>query len=149
VIPNPNPNPNTVSPFSKSEIALGLLLMYPQHRVLIADLIPPDEEFASTVYRAMKEAQDEEEVVLSPEISERANILQLFCEKHGFGDWSQSLALREIKNNILHANRELLHIKQRQIADKLLEAQKSGKTADQQKLQTQYLEVLKLSKLAG
>jgi len=132
------------SPFSKVELALGLFFLYPKHKELLQELISPEDPFGSALYQLLKE-----EVDLPREYQERAGLLQLFCEEHGFGEWPESLALREIRQNCRHANREFLQAKQCEIAQELLQARTEGKKAKEKQLETQYQEVLKLSKMAG
>ncbi|MDD5041806.1 MAG: DNA primase [Candidatus Peribacteraceae bacterium] len=139
--------------FSPIEIALGLFLVYPQHRVLLPELIEPEGGFASVLYRALKAAPegriDQQTLSLSPEQHERAAILQLFCEMHGFQDWSDSLATREIRKNCQRANHITLKLKQLEIAQRLKEAHAEGHAVEEAQLSTQYQQVLKLAKMAG
>ncbi len=142
-------------PFSPCEITLGIFLLYPQLNSLLSELIAPEEEFAVALYTALKNlpvtaAGDDvlSKLDLSQPHRERASILQLFCEEHGFGTWSELMAPREIRSNIITANREFLHKKQLDITQKLLTAQRSGKKADEELLRTQYQQLLKLSAMA-
>lgn len=139
--------------FSAAEIALGLLFLYPAMRNLLEEIIPPEEPFATLLYEAMKSLPADQELTadalaLEPEAKERVSILQLFCEQHAFGTWSELLAPREIRRNILSANRELLRKKQREISDKLMAAQKGGKQGEEELLRTQYQQLLKLAHMA-
>lgn len=139
--------------FSPVEVALGLFLVYPQHRLLLPELIPPEEGFAGALYESLKAAPAEEVSVqalpLTEEQRERAAILQLFCEVHGFQEWSDSLAIREIRKNCQRANHVTLKLKQLQIARLLKEAHVDGRLAEEAQLSTQYQQVLKLAKMAG
>lgn len=139
--------------FSPIEIVLGLFLLYPEQRVLFPELIAPEEGFASVLYEAIKGAPDGpiplDSLTLTPEQRERAEILQLFCEMHGFQEWSESLALREIRKNCQRANHITLRLKQLKIAQRLKEAHAEGRTAEEAQLSTQYQQVLKLAKMAG
>lgn len=140
------------SGFSSSEIALGLFFLYPNERELLKELIEPTEEFANKLYRSLLGAQGDvspENLALEPQEKERAAILILFCEEHGFGDWSQSLAEREIRKNCKRVNREILLHKQMEIARKLKEAKLTGKIAEEAVLATQYQQVLKLTQMAS
>jgi DNA primase len=138
--------------FSRAEIVLGLILLFPQHRGLLAELIEPEEGTAAALHRALRSRGDGEDLsggldLLSGEERERVGILQLFCEHHGFAEWSESLALQEIRRNCAAANREFLQRKQQEIARRLLEAHRSGKATEEAQLQTQYQQVLKLSRM--
>jgi len=139
--------------FSPIEIALGLFLVYPQHRALLPELIPPEEGFAVVLYEALKSAPegkiDMQALPLTTEQRERTAILQLFCEMHGFQDWSDSLAVREIRKNCQRANHITLRLKQLQIAQRLKEAHADGHSIEEAQLSTQYQQVLKLAKMAG
>lgn len=148
------PPPGTI--FSAVEVTLGLFLLYPRHRSLLQEMIPPEEGMAAALYAALKEhaqsnaAGDEgiDVLGLAPEARERATILALYCEEHDFGVWGESLALREIRRNCLHANRELLRSKQREITERLVEARRDGKIIDEEMLRTQYQQLLKLAQMA-
>ncbi|MEI8230631.1 MAG: DNA primase [Candidatus Peregrinibacteria bacterium] len=140
----------SVDHLSPMEIVLGLFLVYPQHRALLPELIPPDEGFAQHLFQFLKSTIAEEEVVaLSQEDQERAGILQLFCEVHGFADWSENMALREIRKNCQRANRITLKVKQLEITGRLKEAHMQGKFAEEAQLSNQYQQILKLAKMAG
>lgn len=139
--------------FSPIEIVLGLFLVYPQHRMLLPELIEPEGGFASVLYQALKAAPggkiDVQTLTLTTEQRERTAILQLFCEMHGFQDWSDSLATREIRKNCQRANHITLRLKQLQIAQRLKEAHAEGHAVEEAQLSTQYQQVLKLAKMAG
>ncbi|MDD5103309.1 MAG: DNA primase [Candidatus Peribacteraceae bacterium] len=143
----------TSDQFSPIEVALGLFLIYSQHRALLPELIPPEEGFAVVLYEALKSAPDgridQQTLALSAEQHERAAILQLFCEMHGFQEWSDSLAIREIRKNCQRANRITLRLKQLEIAQRLKEAHADGHAVEEAQLSTQYQQVLKLAKMAG
>ncbi len=140
-------------PFSPAEVALGLLLLFPAHRHLQSELIEPEEGMAAALYRALKTAEQGTMAAalgaLPAEFRERLGILQLFCEHHGFGEWSEGMALREIRRNCVSANRVSIRRKQQEITQKLLEARREGRAAEEAQLQTQYQQVLKLSKMAS
>lgn len=132
--------------FSKIEIVLGLFLLYPKHRALLKELIPPDAEgFSKALYTALN---GEGDAGMPEEISERASILHLFCEQHGFVEWSDCMALREIRRNIRNANHETLQRKQEEIARALFEARQADKKAEEKRLEVQYQELIKLSRMA-
>jgi DNA primase len=141
--------------YSAAEIALGLLLVYPQHAPLLADLIAPEEGFALALYTAMKKNLDAgaridiDSLSLDEDAQSQARVLILYCEENTFDEWNDSIAIREIRRNCRLANRDCIHKRQLDITKKLLEARKSGSTTQEQLLSTQYLELLKLSKMAG
>jgi DNA primase len=138
--------------FSKAEVALALFLYYPRLRSMLQHMLPPEEGFPAALYKALKEAPAEatslEDLPLPPEHRERANILHMYGEQYDFGEWSESLAIREIKKNCIAANRELLHTKMQEIAKKILRAKTDGKDEEKALLEVQYQEVMKLMKLA-
>ena len=144
---------SAVSPFSPMELALGLFLLYPRFLPLLKELIPPEEGLALALHAALSKVSPESDDVLAaieltPEDRERTGILHLFCEEHGFGQWSESLAAREIRRNCVHANREMLRRKQQEISRRLLSARKAGSVVEEELLRTQYQQLLKLSKMA-
>jgi DNA primase len=139
--------------FSCTEMAIGLFLCYPDFRNLMQELIVPEEGIEAALYKAIKEAPDG--VPLTVEIldlpatdRERASILQLYCEHHGFMEWSESAAIREIRRSCVLANREMLVARQRRIAEQMRVARREGKQAEEAQLSTQYQQVLKLMKMA-
>ncbi len=138
--------------FSALELALGLFLLHPSCRSLLGELLPPDEEAPSILFQALKQAADGEVDVdmlpLTLEQRERIRILQLFCEQHGFGEWNESMAAREIRKNCQNANHDSLHRKQKQITEKLVKAKQAGSTEDESALRSEFMELLKLAKSA-
>jgi len=149
------------SPFGPLEITLGLFVLHPGLLYLLQEIIPPDGGFAGALFTALRARADAGAVAgaaggdlpgsleLPDAERERLQILLLFCEHHGFADWSQSLAVREIRRNAAHANRECLKRKQEEIVLRLQEARRSGRKAEEAQLSTQYQHVLKLAKMAG
>ncbi len=140
--------------FSSLEIALGLFLCYPQLRQLLRELIEPEEGTPAILYKAIRDLPAEQELRpetldIPQEHRERASVLALYCESHGFNEWSDVLAAREIRKHCKRANRDLLHAKQQQITQKLVEAQRLGKASDEVQLQNQYQQVLRLMKMAS
>ena len=138
--------------FSPEEIAIGMVLCYPQFRELLQEMIAPDKEFAAVLYGCVHDVPDNTPVTVESldvpeEHKERTSLLLLYCEHHGFSEWSESLARKELHTNIMQANRHILRTKQEDISKKLLEAHRSGKTAEAEQLSTQYQQVLKLSKM--
>lgn len=140
--------------FTPSEIALGMFCLFPRLRGIMTELIEPEGEFAAALYASLKSFPLSEEIDpgalgLSPEHAERASILMLFCEHHGFLEWNDTLAAREIRKNCAYANRDLLRGKQREIAEKLTKARQEGKVAEEKLLSTEYQEILKLAKMSN
>lgn len=142
------------SPYSTADIAIGLLLLYPKHLALLQELIPPEEGFAAQLYSVLKSiAADTKNILASLEGSEEllkhARILQLYCEEQGFTEWSEAIAIREIRRNCHHANSDLLRRKQQEITRQLLEARRLGELTQEALLQTQYQQLIKLAKMAN
>lgn len=141
--------------FSSAEIALGIFLTHTRFLPSLTQLIPPDDGFAARLYAALALVKDPKPdwtvdlLGLSPDDAHRAKLLQMFCEQHGFGEWSEGLVVRELRRNCITANRDALRKKQQDIAKKLIEAQTQGRKVDEALLQNQYQQVLKLSKMAA
>ena len=140
--------------FLPIDIALGIIVLHPQLRASLFELIPPEEGFSLVLFEAIRDLPQDallslEALPLPPEYMERAAILLLFCEHHGFREWSQSVAVRELRHNCQRANRDFLKQKQNEISQQLLLANKEGKTAEAQQLSNQYQQLLKLAKMAA
>lgn len=146
------PAVGSTNPFSTLELALGLLMLYPSQRALVAELIAPDDGTAAALHDAVKNAAPGEPVdlaALPAEAQEHARILLLFCEENGFSDWNDSTAAREIRRNCQNANREAIRKKLQDITKEMMAARKGGKAAEEELLRTQYQQVLKMAKIAG
>ncbi len=144
------------SPFSCTEISLGLFLLYPQFTGFLRELIAPEDPFCAALYQCLSSLPEgrerltpEDFAALTPEHRERAGILQLFCEHHGFTNWSDEFARREVRAHARRANHDLIRERQKTIATALLQAQQSGKTMEMERLMIQYQEVIKLAKMAS
>ncbi len=141
--------------FSSVEIALGIFLFYPKLLALLSELIPPPDGMAAALHQALSKPIEAgaritpDMLDLPDEHRERAGILALYCEHHGFTEWSDSLASREIRRNCVSANREMLRLKQQEITRRLVEARGSGKVSEEAQLQNQYQQLLKLMQKAG
>jgi DNA primase len=145
------PQANMISLYSSTELALGLFLVYPRNIALLQELIPPEEGFPAVLYTALRALEGRTDFTadildLADEHRHAATILQLYCEENGFGQWNDSVAIREIRRNCKNANRELLHKKQKDITQRLLEARKTGNTAEEGDLTDQYKQLLQLSR---
>ncbi len=140
--------------FTSLEIALGLFLCYPQLRHLLPELIAPEQGMGAVLYGALKELPPGQDLridtqSLPEEHRERIAVLSLYCEEHAFDDWSESLAVRELRKHCKRANRDALHAKQEEITKRLLDARKGGQQAEEVQLLNQYQQVLKLMKMAS
>lgn len=150
----PDPAAKKEKLFSSIELTLGLFLLFPKHIKLLQELIEPPKGFARSLYESLKELPTDKDDISSEDLSvakedrERVAVLQLYCENLGFNEWSDALAVCEIRRNCKLANRSLIVAKQKEIAAKLQQAQKEGKKAEEEKLHTQYQQVLKLAKMA-
>lgn len=133
--------------FSSTEIALGIFLLFPTLASHIQELIEPEEPFARALYNAIKESPESPRI--PEEHQQQASILAVYCEHHGFTDWSESIALSEIRKNTTKSNRDLLRKKQQHIASRLKNARDEGNSAEEAKLSQQYAEVLKLAKMSA
>lgn len=146
------PAASTSDLFSAAELALGLILVYPNHAALIDLMLQPEELFPAALYTALKKNIEAsapctlEALDMDEETRRRAGILVLFCEENELHQWNDSVSIREIQRNCKLANRDLIHRKQQEITRKLIEARKAG-SLDQEKILTnEYLDILKLSK---
>jgi DNA primase len=139
--------------FSATEMTLGLFLCYPGLRHLLPELIAPEQGLAAVLYKALQSAPLEAltlaAIPLPQEFAERASVLALYCDQHEFTDWSESMAIREIRKHCKRSNRELLQAKQKEITKRLLEARRDGKISEEVQLQNQYQQVLRLMKMAS
>lgn len=140
--------------FTAAEIAMGIMLHFPKLTSEIKQLIEPEDLFASALYHALKDAPAVESLTLEmltlpEEHRERASILLLYCEHLGFSEWSESLAVQELRKNCTVANRTLLRKKQTEIALKLQNARQEGNSQREAELSQQYQQVLKLAKMAN
>jgi DNA primase len=150
-----SPAASSAREFSKIEITLSLFLLHPQLRdPLLKELVPPEEGFPAALFAALRDAPADvqpftvDSLALHEEHRERASILQLFAEELGFGEWNESLAVREIRKNCVAANREVLHRKQEDIGRRLVAARAAHNATEEALLQNQYLQVLRLRKMA-
>lgn len=146
-------NKEVSTPYSASELLLGLLLIYPNHVSLIERTLEPPTEKAkllhenlttlSTVHNPNASLLDD----LHEDIKEYATVLSLYCEEH-FGTWSDDLAQKEIRKLMQKSNRDMLKQKQQMLIDQIREARQSGKDSEEAQLLTQYQHVLKLAQKA-
>ncbi len=140
--------------FTPAEIALRMFLFSPALLHLLSELIEPDAGTAAALYRALKDLADPgsfeiDALDLPPEHREHVSILWLYGEQHGFGDWSQSMAAREIRRNCIVANREAIRHKKEELTKKLFEARRNGRKQEEALLSNQFEQVLKLARMAG
>jgi len=145
----------TSTMFTSAELTLGLFLTYPRNITLLAEMIAPEEGLAAVLYQALKLVPANHltvtlaELGLGEEDYRRAGILLLYCEENGFSQWSDSIAIREIRRNCRTANREQLQRKQKDITQRLLEAKRRGESQTEAELAVQYQQLLQLSQTLG
>ena len=147
------PELNRKTEFSSAEVALGIIGHFLHLRSYLAELIEPEDPFAKAMYNALKQAPDVSSLTVEmldipEEYKERASILLLYCEHHGFTTWNDALAKQEIRKNCAVSNRNLLRKKQLIITQKLQKARAEGNVAEESLLSTQYQQLLKLAKMA-
>lgn len=140
--------------FDSAEIALGFFMIFPQFRAMLPELIPPATGMAAALYEALRSAEtggswSVDDIAIPEEYRDRVRVLSLYCENHGFSAISESLAIRELKKNCRNANRDFLHGKIQEIAAKMRGADKQGNAQERSLLQTEFEEVLKLTRRAG
>jgi DNA primase len=152
------------APFTSFEIFCGLLLLYPAFLSLLERIIEPEEEGEQELYSYMKilyntkgtippvplgRGSETVPPVLSEEkCRERVAVLQLYCEEH-FGTWSDAQAEKELRKLSVAVNRAALLKKQQQLISRIRQAHSLGKKVEEEKLLTQYQQVLKLQSLAS
>ena len=139
--------------FQSAEVALGIIMLFPQLKHLLSELIEPEDPFAACLYQAMKALPEGanpamETLALPTEYTERTSILLLWCEHHGFVGWIEGNAANQVRMNCALSNREILRKKQVEIAELLRKAREEGNSAEESRLSTQYGQVLKLAKMA-
>ncbi len=145
----------TMDLFSSTEVTLALFVLYPRTIALLSEFITPEEPFALALFTALKKNADAKAPIsidtldIDEDTKKRLSILLLYCEENGFQDWNDTVALREIRKNCKHANHEHIRRKQQEITQKLLLARAEKNVQEEKLLATQYLELLKLSKMAG
>lgn len=137
--------------YSASELALGLMLIYPECRSLLSEMLPPIDPLPAALHAALSASASLghpslEELELTPELRERAHILQLYCEQHGMSGWSQSVAMREIHQNCELANRDIVRKKQQDVTRRMLEAKKAGRTDEEELLRAEFKSLIHLAK---
>jgi DNA primase len=139
--------------FSAAELVIGLILLYPQCRELLKEMLPPADGMAAALYAAILASNDPKLAIdtleLPAEHRERAKVLHLYCEQHGMAEWTDSVALREIRGNCQNANREAARRKQQEIARRMLEARKAGLNDEEARLNGEFNELLRLGKTPG
>lgn len=139
--------------FSRMFIALGLLFSYPNLRHLVSELIEPESGIEKEMYLALKNSEDPkslsiDQIAMDELDREKIYILLLYCEHHGFTDWSENMASKEIHHHCMLANQEVLKSQQIAITKQIREARKEGRTAEEAQLSLQYQKVLKLMNIA-
>ncbi len=132
------------SPFDSVDLLIGLLLTYPENLSCIERLLVPDNETQRTICESLKEKPSVDD--LPESCRERASILMLYAEEQ-FGTWSKEKAELEIQKLLSSVNRKSLATKQKELITKLREAKAEGKTVEEEKLITQYQQVLKLASM--
>ncbi len=142
------------APFSSAELTIGLALLYPACRPILAELIPfssPELELVRTTVMAAPQDIEALAVLLplsiDPLLRERLQVLALYCEEN-FPSWSESLAPREVKKMCGAANRELVVSRQIALISELREARTQGRADEEARLLTQYQQLLKLTQMA-
>lgn len=142
------------TPFSRMELCLGLGMLYPDHRVLLGELIPPEKKEYASLQELLKSnpavppVSIIESLDATLDIKEWLSVVLLFCEEN-FGQWSSSIAGREIRKLCKSTNKELLLERQRRIIVELKTARSQGRIDEESQLLTQYNQALKLAKMAS
>ncbi len=143
------------TPFTRIQLCIGLAIVYPRTRPMLAELIPPDEEDWNRIRVALSTADAKvsiEDILSAAQadgaLKEQVGVLTMYCEEN-FALWAETVAVREMKKLCTATNRELMIRKQNEIVLELKEARKSGRADEEVRLLTKYQQVLKLSKMAG
>lgn len=142
------------SPYSKKELAIGFLFVYPVLRPLGSELILSDSDPLHTVRDALLTAGETSvsDMLMplamdSPE-KEKLQVLALYCEEN-FPVWSDLNAVKEFRKIAMGANKEQMMRKQVDIVRELKEAREKGRPDEEARLLTQYQQLLKLTKMAS
>ncbi len=145
----PKEVPQSANPFTREQIALGLFVLYPSVAFHMTDLIATEDEFSVLLRTALAvpRAKRQDPVVLEQPWLEKLQVLLLWCEQNGLDEWSDSLAAREVKKLCHQSNQEVILRKQKHITQALLLAQREGRKGEEEKLRTEYQQVLKLMQL--
>lgn len=146
-------SPPRARQFTSTEIALGLLLLYPALSSLLGEMIPPDDGPAHTLYEVLQQRAKGESwtiatLPLPSDVRTWVQVLMLYLEEQGLSGWSETVALREIRRNCRTANREMVRRKQQELTEQLLRARTAGNRQEEALLEVRYQEVLKLAKMA-
>lgn len=138
------------APYGRIELSVAVAMAYPAVRPILRELIvDEDDPHAPFVQAALALSADTDVGVapIDPVIRERLGLLALFAEEN-FHSWNDSLAARELKKLIAHANRDAVKRKQLEVVAALREARREGKSDDETRLLSQYQKLLTLSKMA-
>lgn len=140
-------------PFSVSELSVAIALLYPDHRDMLKELLPPEDADLAASITCILEAQDLTSpgfignLSLSDELKQRLSLAVLYCEEN-FAQWSQTVARRELHKLCMTHNRELVRRKQQEIIEQLKSARKAGRRDEEAQLLTQFEQSMKLTKMA-
>ncbi len=156
-IPGPKQEVEIVdnTPFSAHALVLGLAILYPAQRSVLAEVIPDDDKNWGALRQAILEGDAQasaNDILVSlqaeTEFTQQVQVLLLFCEEN-FARWSESIAARELKKLCTRANKDLMVKKQMEIIEQIKLARKAGSIDDEAMLLTKYQQILKLAKMAG
>jgi DNA primase len=145
----------TESAFLQPELCIGIALIYPAVRPLLAELIPIEEPGLEAARITISKTAADIPILdalqsldIDPLVRERMQVVALFCEEN-FPLWSETVAAKELKKLCMSANRELTLKKQMEIVKQLKDARAAGRADEESKLLTQYQQLLKLNKMAS
>ncbi len=141
--------------FTSHELTLGIALIYSSARPLLAEMIPLEDEGYETARKTIAQAAEEtgiqdiiSAVAVSDTLRERLKVVALYCEEN-FPVWTPGLAAKEMHKLTTSANRDVMTKKQVEIIRQLHEAKARNRPDDEARLLTQYLQLLKLGKMAS
>ena len=151
-IPEQSAAKDSFSLFSSVEITLGLLLLHPAFHLLLSELILPRKDLPRTCLRLSKKFPREKNFIRTPGVIQggsraRRDSRTLLRTSWIFGLVGRTCRTRD-SENIQAANRDQLRTKQRELSQKLIDAKKGGRLAEEAQLSTQYQQILKLAKMA-
>lgn len=142
------------APYNRYELCIGFALLYPAIRTLVQELIAMDDDPYAPVRIALPSSGDLiaaavlTPLAMDPLIKEKLNVLVLYCEEN-FPVWSENMAAREFRKLVFSSNREKMLEKQFAIVKELKAARESNHPDEEARLLTQYMQLLKLTKMAS
>ncbi len=148
------PHVMTFDSYSRYELCIGFALLYPLVRLLVPELIAPEDDIYAALVSVLPLSPEKTAAELlapldiDPVIKEKLNVLVLYCEEN-FPVWSDNMAPKEFRKLVLSSNREKMLEKQLTIVKELKIAREKGRKDEETRLLTQYQQLLRLMMMAS